>query len=126
MQYSPKLKKVMEQIKQVMRENDVAGFCVIHSPGFSEFLTEITPSYSCAEWTPRQDGILIKGKLEPHNGNRKIRDKKLNDTVNMFVHLSDVMGRNTMNMIQVTESAEKTWDVVKSEGNKTGHNEQNN
>lgn len=48
MQYSPKLKKVMEQIKDLLKENDIAGFVVLHTPGHSEYLNAVSPSYSCA------------------------------------------------------------------------------
>lgn len=36
MQYSPKLKVAMEEIKEILKKNDIAGFVVIHdSDGFS-------------------------------------------------------------------------------------------
>lgn len=49
MQYSPKLKKAMEDIKKILHENDIAGFVVLHTPGFSEYLNRVDPSYSCAK-----------------------------------------------------------------------------
>ena len=48
MQYSPKLKKAMQQIQAILTENDIAGFVVLHAPGYSEFLNHVTTSYSCA------------------------------------------------------------------------------
>ena len=49
MQYSPKLKVAIEEIKQILKNNDIAGFVVIHTPGFSEFLNHVETSYSCAK-----------------------------------------------------------------------------
>lgn len=43
MQYDPKLKKVMEQIKGILKDNDITGFVVLHSPGFSEYLNHVQP-----------------------------------------------------------------------------------
>lgn len=46
MQYSPKLKIAMDEIKQVLKKHDIAGFVVLHTPGFTEYLNRVDPSYS--------------------------------------------------------------------------------
>lgn len=131
MQYSPKLKRVAEQIKKILKDNDVAGFCTLHTStgngeGFSEFILEITPSYSCIEWFPQKDGVKIKGKLVHYNGNKDLRDKKLNATINMLHHLSTVTGQNSLNLMQISDQADKTWEAEHGGGGFTSEQQQNN
>ena len=47
MQYSPKLKKAMEEIAAVIKKHDIAGVVVLHTPNYSEHKMFLQPSYSC-------------------------------------------------------------------------------
>jgi hypothetical protein len=60
MQYSPKLKKAMEEIKSIVKRHDIAAHVVLHTPGHSEFWFEISPSYSCAKL--EGDNVRFKAK----------------------------------------------------------------
>ena len=129
MQYSPKLKRAMEQINKILKDNDIGGYVVIHSPehgGHSEYLFELTPKYSCVEWFPQKDGVKIKGKLIHYNGNKDLRDKKLNATINMLHHLSTVTGQNSLNLMQISDKADKTWEAEHGGGGFTSEQQQNN
>ncbi len=131
MQYSPKLKRVAEQIKKILKDADVAGYFVIHTSdgtgeGHSEFCLEITPSYSCAEWNPTKDGIKIKGKLEHYNGDKNKRDKKLNATINMLHHISTRTMEDGLMIARVSDMADKAWDAEHGGGGLSSHQEQNN
>ena len=53
MQYSPKLKISISEIKAILEKHDIAGSIVLHTPGNSEYLMHINPTYSCAKL---QDG----------------------------------------------------------------------
>lgn len=55
MQYSPKLKKAAEEIKQILQKYDIAANVILHTSGHSEYLLHITPTYSCA-WL--EDGMV--------------------------------------------------------------------
>ena len=129
MQYSPKLKRAMEQIKKILKDNDIGGYVVIHSPehgGHSEYLFELTPKYSCVEWFPQKDGITIKGKLAHYNGDAVKRDKTLNATINMLHHLSTLTMEHGLMMAKVSDQADKTWDAEHGGEGHTSHNQQNN
>lgn len=126
MQYSPKLKRVAEQIKKILKDNDVAGFVALHTPGHGEFITEINPTYSCCEWFPQRDGITIKGKLAHYNGDKAKRDKKLNDTINMLHILSTLTMEHGLNLAKVSDMADKTWEAEHEGDGFTSHQEQNN
>jgi len=91
MQYSPKLKKAAEEIKSVLKKYDIAASVVLHTPGFSEFVLEITPSYSCA--TLNHDHVRFKAKKEDFNNELK-RHQVIEDTANMMNLLSDTTAKN--------------------------------
>lgn len=79
MQYSPKLKKAMEEIKTILKKYDLGAMVVIHTPGHSEFVLKVDPSYSCAKFNQTGDGINFKTKGLP-----KAKQKELaRDTANM-------------------------------------------
>lgn len=126
MQYSPKLKTLTRQIKKLMKENDVAGFVVLHTPGFSEYFIHLIPSYSAAEWDSKLNGFKIKGKLEYYDGDRVARDKKLADTLNMFHHMSKVTGQMALNLMNTSKHADEAWNAEHGEGEQTSDIQQNN
>ena len=94
---SPKLKAVMEQIKTILKENDVAGSVVLHTPGYSEFFNFIEPSYSVAKII--SNGIHIKAKKD---------DPRIADTVNMIMHLATLLGQISLEFYDVHETLEKS------------------
>ncbi len=126
MQYSPKLKKAMAEIKKVLDEYDIAGSIVIHTPGFSEYLDHLTPSYSCAKMEP--NGTLrIRAKKEDYHGDVKLRDEKIRDTSNMLHHMSVEVRRSAEVYERISDHLDR---IVNAEhlgpGNQTSHNQQNN
>lgn len=104
MQYSPKLKKAAEEIKAILKKHDIAASVVLHTPGFSEFVLEITPSYSCA--TLNHDNVRFKAKKDDFNDELK-RHQAIQDTANMMNLLSDVTAKNAMMLINVSEQFDK-------------------
>ena len=131
MKYSPKLKKAAEQIKKILNDNDIAGYFVIHTcslngEGFSEFVVDITPSYSAVEWNATKDSIKIKGKLEHYNGDKKLRDTKLVQTTNMLHHLSTRAMEDGLMLARVSKLADQTWDSEHNGWGLSTHIEQNN
>lgn len=124
MQYSPKLKKAAEEIKSILKKYDIAANCVLHTPGHSEYLLEITPSYSCA-WL-ENNVMRFRARKADYNGNTMIRDQKIADTANMMNLLSEVMGRNFLMLTQVSEEFDKIVDADHGDTSFTSHTTQNN
>ncbi len=122
MQYSPKLKKVMEQIKDILKENDIAGFVVLHTPGHSEYLNHVTTSYSCATVLPEGVRLRLKGS---EVGKEKAQ-QLANDTFNMITHMSRAISENAMLYIDCHEQLKKKWDGIEFDGGHTSHDQQNN
>lgn len=127
MQYSPKLKAAMEEIKAVIKKHDIAAFVVLHTPGFSEYFTEITPSYSCARFEAGGSAIRIRAKVqEDFGGNTKAHEDALRNTSNMLRLLSTTGGRISANLFDISERFDKHIDAEHDQGHHTGHTDQNN
>jgi hypothetical protein len=124
MQFSPKLKKAMKEIQEILLRHDIAGCVVLHTPGNSEYLNHISPTYSCA----KQEGDMIRfraKKADFHNS-AELRDQCIADTANMFSCLSDVLAHNTMGLIDVSKQFDKMIDAEHLDGDHTSHTTQNN
>lgn len=122
MQYSPKLKKVMEQIKDILKENDIAAFVVLHTPGHSEYLNHVQTSYSCATVLP--EGIRLRLK-ESEVGKEKAMFLA-DGTFNMITHLTNAIAANAELYIDCHEKLKTKWDGSSHDGGHTSHNQQNN
>lgn len=124
MQYSPKLKKVMEEIKAIIKKNDIAGFVVLHDEaGFSEYVNQISPSYSCA--TINEEGN-IRFRLKGAEVGKEKAKKIAEGTFNMVTHMADVVGRHAMFYIEAQEMLKKKWDGYELPGSDTSNSQQNN
>lgn len=124
MKYSPKLKIATEEIKQILQKHDIAASVVLHTPGFSEYLLHITPSYSCA-WL-ENGGIRVRAKKEDYNGDEAMRNKRLTDTVNMIRLLSDTTGQNALALLEVADHIDKVIGAEHRGGGHSTHTTQNN
>lgn len=124
MQYSPKLKMAAEDIKDVLKKYDIAAVVVLHTPGFSEYLFAVTPTYSCAEL----DGgrFRVKIKLSHYNDDKKMRDRFVKDTTNMMYHLSHITGTLAMNLLEASKILDETVQADHVGGGHSSHESQNN
>ena len=124
MQYSPKLKLAMTEIKAILKKHDIAGSFVIHTPGHSEYLNSFETSYSCVKVDG--DNIRIRAKAEDYGGSKKIRDQKLKDTSNMFHLLAEVGGFNVVGIMDISKQLDKLLDSEHFGGGHTTETTQNN
>jgi len=124
MQYSPKLKKAMEEIKLVLAKYDIAGFVVIHTPGNSEYFIKIDPTYSCAKF--EGDMVRIKAKLSEYGGNKELWTEKVSDTANMFSLISETAGKTIIGLIEVSEKLDQIVDAEHFDNGHSSHTQQNN
>lgn len=80
----PRLKAARAEIEAVLRKHDLAGVCVLHTPGMAEFFYDIRPSYSCA-WIDEESGMArVKAKLADYGGDQAAQLHDLSATTNMF------------------------------------------
>jgi hypothetical protein len=117
MQNSPKLKTAVEEIRAILKKHDVAAVVVLHTPGFSEYIFKIDPSYSCAKVTNNR--LEVKLKLEHYNNDRKLRDQFAKDTLNMINHLTEVTGMMTMQLVNASKVIEEHIGITGDNGGHT-------
>jgi len=127
MQYSPKLKKVMKQLQEIIDDNDLGAVVVIHDKtGFSEYIMKVDPSYSCATLMPNGEGVRFSAKAVDFGGDKKKRDQVVAHTTNMIYHLTECTGKIAYGLINVEEQLSK---LVNSNHYGSGHSsntQQNN
>ena len=119
MQYSPKLKNIMEQIKKILKDNDVAAFVVIHENGFSEFINHVETSLSAVKIS--DTGLHVKLKKNDPNA-----DKIAQNTLNMCHHLAKSMGENALMFMNMEDLLIKKWGEYHLPGTFTSNTQQNN
>jgi len=113
----------MEQIKKILKENDIAGFVVLHdTPNFSEYLNFITPSYSCAKF----EGSQIRFSAKASELGKEKAFKLQSDTYNMITHFADVIGMNALNYMQVKDFLQQKLNGEDGDSSHSSHSEQNN
>ncbi len=125
MQYSPKLKKAISEIEEILRKHDIAGLVVLHTPGFSEYIHHITPSYSCAKINGLTNSLELKAK-KIHFSNETERINKLGDTANMFRLLSETAGLCTVNLMESSQEIDRVVGATHGGTTHSSETEQNN
>lgn len=124
MQYSPKLKRVMQEIKDILSREDIAGHVVIHEPGYSEYLLKVDPTYSCAKI--RGNRLEIKAKKDDFLGDTDRQSKVIGDTVNMVTHLCSSLCKGAGLMMNLESILKTKIDIDTDHGGDTDHTTQNN
>jgi hypothetical protein len=105
MQYSPKLKRVMSDIKKMLDENDIAGIVVLSEYGFGEFLVKVNTQDSIANI--QNNELRLKTSLKNCDGNKQLLEKKIIYTANMLSILSDITARIALTLIEASEKLDK-------------------
>jgi hypothetical protein len=124
MQYSPKLKTAMEEIKAILAKHDIGAMVVLHTPGHSEFLNKLNPSYSCIIQTG--DHIRFKSKLADYGGDKKAWQKKTTDSLNLLQCITETAGNVLIPLFEFTQKLENALDAENNPGGFSSHTTQNN
>jgi hypothetical protein len=124
-QYSPKLKKAVAEIKEILMKYDIAGIVTVHTPGFSEYINHISPTYSCASLDDLSGRLELRAKKE-HFKNAIDRNNSLAGTANMFRMLSESVGGQALNLLQASEAVDRALGATHENGGHSSHMEQNN
>lgn len=111
------LKTVMEEIEELLVRYDLGAVVVLHTPGHSEFLQRIDPSYSCAYFV--DGGVQFNTKRLGISKEQK--QNMLKHTANMFKLLADNTGMIAMGMIELSEFIDKQVGAEHGEGKLTPH-----
>jgi hypothetical protein len=122
MQYNPKLKQAMEEIKKIIKENDIAAFVLLHTPGHSEFLNAVSTSYSCAKI---EDGE-IKFRIKTAEVGKEKAKALAEGTYNMITHFRDQLTIHASLYIDAYEFLKDHWGGEDDKGSVSSHTQQNN
>lgn len=101
----------MEQIKAILKQNNIAGTVILHTPGHSEFLNHVNTGYSCVTFEGDQLRIKTKGRSL----------QEVNDSVNMITHFAEVSGRLSLNYFDMLDMLKKHMDIDNEDGSTTSH-----
>jgi hypothetical protein len=126
LQYDPKLKKAIAEVKAIFEKYDIGGVCMVHSPEhqLSEFLNYVKPSYSCVSF--ENGGVHIRASVASC-GSIEARNKKMEDTYNMVTHFANMLGQNAMIYMNLQRLLKEEWNGSESSNSGTqSHNTQNN
>lgn len=78
-----RLKVARAKIEGILKEHDLGGVVILHTPGMTEFFYDVTPSYSCV-WIDEAAGQLrMKSKLADYGGDKAAQLKDQAATANM-------------------------------------------
>lgn len=95
-----------------------------HTSG--ETIMQPEATWAATHWYPNQSGIGIKGKLMHYNNDKAVRDKFLKETIGAIGAMADGSARMSMNFIELSELADKTWNAEHFDLGETGTNQQQN
>ncbi len=102
MQYSPKLKKAMQEIVKLLTRYDIGGVIAIHTPGFCEYGLHLNTSYSVAKI--KGDEVRIRAKIqEDYNGDVEKWKKDVANTLNMLELLGIVSGKLSLQLMEISD-----------------------
>ena len=120
--YSIKLKEAMAEIKATLKKYDIAGHVVLHEPGFSEYLIEVSPSWSMLK--VEGNAIRFRSKLvEDFGGDRAAQIAANTATTSLIRMLADALIRDTNTFEELYSMLLQHWDITHSEGIHTHHQE---
>ena len=84
-----RLKLARVKIEAVLREHDLAGVVILHTPGMSEFFYDIRPSYSCCWIDEAAQELRVKSLGSHYKGDREAQMRDQAATANMMAAISD-------------------------------------
>lgn len=85
----PRLKVARMKIEAILREHDLAGVVVLHTPGMSEFFYDVRPSYSCFWIDEAASAVRVKSLSVDYGGNREAQMRDQAATANMVAAIAD-------------------------------------
>lgn len=112
MNYSPKLRQAMEEIKAVLNKHDIAGVVVLHSPGYGEHYMKLDPSYSSVKMVQVEGndvGIKLNVDSKTHP-DPKERKKAVTNSVNMVEILYELTDLKTDNLSDISTAIHKAFE----------------
>jgi hypothetical protein len=128
MQYSPKCKMAMEEVKAVLKKYDLAGVAILaDGKGFSEFLNKVDPSWSAAFIQHTAEGQAVRFRVKQKEVGKEKAQELTQDTYRMIEHFADQLGRHSLVYFNLLDMLREHIEIINDDpGNESSHTEQNN
>lgn len=107
MNYDPKLKEAMAEIKAVLKKHDIAGALTLVSKSHSEYLYHF-PTWSAAQLT--DEGIRIRIKSSDF-ADKQAADQALLDSLHVVLQIHDLNSQNLKVMDQLIKKIGEHVDI---------------
>lgn len=102
------LKQAIEQIREIMRTNDVGGIIILANEHRMEHYTELSPSWSCATY----DGEMVRFRALESEFNSKQEQKEcIENTVGLMAGMADVCRVLNEQLNAVLASLSQKFDI---------------
>jgi hypothetical protein len=93
----PVLKTAVEEIKAVLVKHDIAAVVFLGSNTHTEFVYELSPSWSCARELPDGGGLRIRSKRSEY-ATKEAQFEELRLTVGMIMGFIDAIEHTKSNL----------------------------
>jgi len=116
--YSPKLKEAMAEIKAVLEKHDIAGYVVLYENHLQEFLLKIDPSWSLCFFEEKDDkvGIRFRSKLADFGGDRAAQKNATEVSTGMLRHFADACLRDARIFEMVLSMLAEHFEITHTGG----------
>jgi hypothetical protein len=108
--------KVIDEIREILEKNDLAGMVLVQDRSNSAFLRRIDPTWSCAWMEPEgpdgKVGVRIRSKLADYGGDKERQRADIEATVGMFISILNWCGETNNNMAQITAMLAKHYPEI--------------
>lgn len=103
--------QAIEEIKAILRKYDLAGTVIVQSPKEAAYLTEISPSWSCARFEEHTEGTMlrIRSKLAEYGGDVAKQKETVEHTLGMLMTLRNQSARMVDGMDSVVAMIADTF-----------------
>ena len=111
--FSPKLKNAMEEIKQVLKKHDIGGLIILHTPGYGEHYIKLSPSYSALELTRKGVIMRAKGKSQ----------ETIENSLNLLKIIIDLGLFQIYPLMGMSKKMDEYYSAEYDKGKHTGHDQ---
>lgn len=124
LQYSPKLRAALEEIKAVCKKHDIAGAFVLHEPGFAEYGLAFEPSYSLCKLI--SNGYKIEITPETCAGDKMKLNKAVAQTANMVMMMHTLLEHATVQVGMMNAAIIEKFEITHTRPHLSRPEEQQN
>lgn len=103
---------VRKQLDKILKENDVAMLAYMHTPGNSQYINHLFPSYSLLYYDEKAGGIRFK-RIEDGTFKGSVEEYQIAvaETVNMIHSFIELMSPIMKMLFDTSDTLEKKYNI---------------